>query len=688
MNAEPRHPQTAGAAAPDPGAGLDTGMQALADLARRKAALADAVAQIAGLGDQNTARKAARLRQMLDGFEPGVTFIGQVKSGKTTLVNAMAAAPDLLPADVNPWTSVVTSLHLAPAGAALGSGAKFRFFDAEEWDRLLSKGGRIGELAGRAGAECEMEKIRAQIAAMRDKTRARLGRKFELLLGQEHDYASFDRDLIERYICLGDFVDGQADEGPALAQGRFADITRSADIYLTREDVPLPLCLRDTPGVNDTFMMREQITIRAIRDSRICVVVLSAHQALSSVDMALIRLISNVRAREVVIFVNRIDELADPATQIPEIEASIRQTLKAQNAPADAEIVFGSAFWAGCVLAGTLDRMPAGSSAALLGWAKAALPGGRREPSAAAAVWRLSGLPALLRALSERIAEGAGAELIDKVARSAINLTNGLQVSDTVSRDAAAGSLCMSRGELEAEFHDLADRQFRKLEADLERLSAAYRQRLDRAHASFLERATQSLISHLERQGEDVVWEYSPTGLRMLLRSAYTVFGTATQQAAERAFAEAAADIGALVERAFGASLAGLEIAPPAAHRVPPPVFIGQTIALDFKGNWWKNWWRRWRGYQVLAGNFHDMIRAETDPIVAELRDEQAECLCRSAVGALDEFLDEQRVILAGILDSHAACGAVARQLAPDPADGQRRRDLAAAIETLTQAAA
>ena len=47
----------------------------------------------------------------------------------------------------------------------------------------------------------------------------------------------------------------------------------------------MPLCIRDTPGVNDTFMIREQITIRAIRESRICVVVLAAHQALSSVDL-------------------------------------------------------------------------------------------------------------------------------------------------------------------------------------------------------------------------------------------------------------------------------------------------------------------------------------------------------------------------------------------------------------------
>ena len=67
---------------------------------------------------------------------------------------------------------------------------------------------------------------------------------------------------------------------------------------------------------------------RAIRDSRLCVVVLSAHQALSTMDMALIRLISQRQSREVIIFVNRIDELSDPASQVPEIHRSILETLR------------------------------------------------------------------------------------------------------------------------------------------------------------------------------------------------------------------------------------------------------------------------------------------------------------------------------------------------------------------------
>lgn len=666
---------------------LRSGLAPLGTLADKIAQLQQALSQLAGLGDDNTARKAARLRQMLSGFEPSVTMIGQVKSGKTTLVNAMAGAPNLLPADVNPWTSVVTSLHLAPQGHAPGEAAVFRFFDAGEWDRLLSKGGRIGELAGRAGADDEMDKIRSQIEAMREKTRARLGRKFELLLGQEHKYGQFDRDLIERYICLGDFVGGQKDDGPALTQGRFADITKSADLYLTQEAMPLPLCLRDTPGVNDTFMMREQITIGAIRDSRLCVVVLSAHQALTSVDMALIRLISNVKSREVLIFVNRIDELADPAAQVPEIEAGIRRTLKDQNGPVDAQILFGSAFWASRVLAGDLDTMPPDSAAALVNWAAAAPAAGSPESDADAA-WRLSGLPDLYRALADRIVEGSGRDLIDKVARSAVNLANGLQFAGEIAQSDSGFSVRMSRAELEAEIVELATKRFHALEAELEALTRTYRQRLDRAHGSFLDRATASLIAHLESRGADEVWEYSPTGLRMLLRSAYTVYGTGTQTAVEKAFEAAVADIRDLCDRAFGGVLPGADIEAPAAHRVPPPVFIGQTIALDLKGNWWRNWWRRWRGYQALAGNFHDLIRAETDPIVAELKDDQAEALCRAAVGAVDEFLDDQQVILTGILDSCLACSGEIREMMRDPAEAQRQQTLAATLETLTRHAA
>ncbi len=663
------------------------GLEPLGRLSAKIERLTEALRHLVDIGDRDTAHKATRLIRTLAGLEPSVTLIGQVKSGKTTLVNAMAGCPGLLPADVNPWTSVVTSLHLAPEGRALGSGARFRFFDADEWDRLLTRGGRIGELAGRAGAERELERIRAQVQAMREKTRARLGRKFELLLGQEHHYSEFDHDLIERYICLGDDLDGEAGLA-ATKQGRFADITRSADLYLRHDAFPLPLCLRDTPGVNDTFMMREQITIRALRDSRLCVLVLSAHQALTSVDMALIRLISTVKSRDAVIFVNRIDELSDPARQVPEIESAIRQTLKDHNGPVDAQIIFGSAFWGARALQDDIESMPEDCSAALLNWAEASLPDLPDGMTTQETVWELSGIPPLFRILSERIVEGIGRETMDKVSRSALNLANGLRIAGTISIPGGAFRPRIGREELNERIMDLAVRHFGALESALEELAQSYRARLDRAHASFLERATESLVDHLQKKGEDLVWEYDPTGLRMLLRSAYNVFGSATQQAVQKILESATSDLHALYLAAFGDEVKGVQIRTPATHRVPPPVFIGQTIALDFKGNWWSSWWRKWRGYRSLARNFHDLIRAETAPMVGQLKEAQAEELCRAAVGVLDEFLDEQRVILTGIMESCDGGRADAPLLPADGAEEHRRQVLENTLKTLTRYAA
>ncbi len=162
---------------------LKIGSGGLAAFSRKSEDLQSVLAQLAEIGDETTANIAIRLQRQLDSFEPSVTMIGQVKAGKTSLVNAMVGMPDLLPADVNPWTSVVTSLHMRPDSGPSGNSALFRFFDEKEWDRLLLKGGRIGELASRAGANEELDQLREQVERMREKSRTRLGRRFRTTAG-------------------------------------------------------------------------------------------------------------------------------------------------------------------------------------------------------------------------------------------------------------------------------------------------------------------------------------------------------------------------------------------------------------------------------------------------------------------------------------------------------------------------
>ena len=606
------------------------------------------LADVVKLGGQEAEKKSAKLLRQLKVFEPSITMIGQIKSGKTSLVNAMIGRPELLPADVNPWTSVVTSLHLNAPLPPDAPTATFQFFSQGEWDHLVENGGRIGELSSRAGADDELEKVRLQIAEMREKTKARLGRKFELLLGQKHNYAELSDELVQRYVCMGDDFEDLEEEDQ---QGQFADITKSADLYLTAPSIPMPLCLRDTPGVNDTFMMREQITINALRDSRICVVVLSAHQALSSMDMGLIRLIANVKSREVVIFVNRIDELSRPSEQVPEIRESILQTLADNNGPENPEVIFGSAYWANIALSENLNNIVADSADALFNWAEVALQSGTAGLETNELVWQLSGVPALYAALSERISEGPGAEILAASRKRALNLVGGVRASTSVV------SMRLDGDQVDMMPHSELMAHLDKLEADNakflnDRLDIVFQQfgsRVDQSHKRFLDRALESLLQHLETNGEDQVWQYSPDGLRMLLRTSYQVMRRNVSSTCDQVFASAAQDLADTYRTAFGVDVENFAITPPASPEIPAPVSLGQTIALDLQTSWWKGWWKRRKGYRAFASGFYDLIEAETSPIVDELKVRQANGIRQMAERELQDFMSEQRALLADI---------------------------------------
>ncbi len=668
---------------------LGRGFEGLEPFLAKSRSPRQTLVKLGKIGDKESNRTARRLHHQLKHAEPSITMIGQVKAGKTSLVNAMVGWPDLLPADVNPWTSVVTSLHLNPHVAPEDNRASFRFFDMAEWGRLLDRGGRIGELAARAGAEEELEKVREQVIEMREKSRNRLGEKFELLLGQQHDYGYFDSDLIERYVCLGD--DFEDDYETSQAQGRFADITKSAEIFMHRPELPMPLCIRDTPGVNDTFMIREQITIRAIRESRICVVVLAAHQALSSVDMALIRLIANVKSREVIIAVNRVDELSDPVNQVPEIRDSIRQTLIDHDGPKDAEIIFCSAYFATAALTGQLDAVDEETVELMRNWAvsEEALDE-EAELSTEELLWDLSGLPNVYAAISERVKEGNGQEMLDRIAKSAMNLANGLNAAHMVvsRRESDKGLPPLEPGQLEAELKRIEDEAMRSMGSALDASISEFEKRLDRAQRSFLERATGSLLQHLEDIGAGEVWQYDPSGLRILLRTAYQVFGRNAQKATKNVMIETAESYASIYHRLFELSDEDFGIEAPAPPRVPPPVLLGQTIALDLQGSWWSRWWHKRRGYRSFATEFAEMIKAETDPIVESLRGTHSDSIREAAVRSLREFMDEQRGILTRVgaeADGSAGDSDGLRDVA---GASEKRSQLRQAMQTLTDIAA
>ena len=688
MNMEHKIAESGSDAMPEKSALLEESLGALSPILDKITELEEAITTIADVGDRSAAKGARKLQRQLRKLEPTITMIGQVKAGKTSLVNAMVGWPGLLPADVNPWTSVITSLHISPKAAAAGNRATFRFFEGEEWDRLVERGGRIGELAGRAGADDELARLTEQTLEMREKSKRRLGDKFEMLLGQEHNYGYVDQELVERYVCLGD--DFESDTETSSTQGRFADITKSADLYLQRDEFPIDFCIRDTPGVNDTFMMREQITIRAIRESRICVVVLSAHQALSTVDLALIRLISNIPTREVMIFVNRIDELSDPGAQVPEIEASIRETLRDHQGPADAEIIFGSAFWANHVLQNTPEDLGEASSEALRNWSKATE--GKRDTDASGAklVWELSGVPAVYRALAARIDDGIGTEAVNRAAKGAMNIVSSITTSEhIVAMRLTDGAISpLDRAAVPDEIDKIEKRALDKLDGKFNDVLFDFDQRLERSHRGFLERATGSLIAHLEENGEETVWNYDATGLRVLLRTAFQVFSRNAQQAGQKVYLQTAADIRDIYLRAFNVPDENFRLEAPPAPYVPSPVLLGQTIALDLGKGWWSRWWHKRRGYRNFAVEFATMIKSETDPIVEGLKAEHARDVAAHARKTLEEFIAGQRDILGQLCNQADTSPDELIDAGKTAENRERTRALEATTATLTKYAA
>lgn len=637
MNMSARHIAPQNETPPFLSAGLEPLQKAIVELRP----ILSALEKLEDLAQQNAAKKLRALKRQLREVEPSLTLIGQIKSGKTTLINAMIGQHALLPADVNPWTSVVTTLRLTPDDMDPPTNARFDFFEDGEWARLIRSGGRIGELAERAGADEQLAQVKAQIEAMRRKSQSRLGRKFEMLLGQSHHYPYFDQALIERYVCLGDDFDDAPDRRNQT--GRFADITKSAILRMQAPYLPVALSIRDTPGINDTFMMREQVTLQSIRESRVCVVVLSAHQALSTDDLALIRLISNSKSRDVILFVNRIDELPNPLRQIEQIKDSIRDTLLKHKAPVGVEIIFGSAHWASAAVQNDIGFLSEDSKASLLNWAESFenRPPAHFEPIEM--LWHLSGVPKLNAAIAHRMAETIVAENTSDVAKKAMNIASQVRATDgyAVKCQAGKSDLQFDGQALIRQIRAIADDCNNSLDQALTKNRINFEERLERAADGFLGRATEALLKHLERNGDGTPWQYDPTGLRVLLGSAYRAFERGYLSEHKVICAEAITQIQHLIANALKMPLEALTINNPMPNRVPPPIAIGQTIALDLSGSWWQSWWSRWRGYESYADNFRALIAKEIDPLLNTLKSDVRQDICEANLITTSAFFDD-----------------------------------------------
>jgi hypothetical protein len=683
----------------------------------RIGALRTLVSRIPDGGSAECATLLGTVERKLEEVGCTLSIVGQVKAGKSTLINALTEVGELLPTEVNPWTAVITNLHFGRPGHAPGT-AEFALFSEEEWARMLTGDEETRKLAQDFLPGYDPEILKEQVRAMQANARARLGEMYHHLLGRTHRFSKVDRATLDRYVCAGDGADGE------VVAGRLSGITKSADIYLAPGPFALPVTVVDTPGINDPFLVRDEITTGHLKTADVSLVAISAHQPMNEADIALLRMLARQSARKVVVFVNRCDELGLGITRVPAMLDDLRARLTDAIGAERFALCAGSAMWGLVALRGSdaevAETLRGDAFAALQGGTVPSAPARARELLAAA-----SGLGALRAEVSRLLHDGPVAECaaeIEGQARVALGLVRqridaaiahekrileagpgGLREA-TIEKLATRRDACVAlAGRLAAMHAEWAE----GFEVRVAEAQATLAHGLEDAVSSYIRIEQEALARGMERDSGVRRWAFNYECMRD-----YVDERTAGLYEATRAEVDAEAQAHALAVNAEvaalmgGVDLGGLGAALPGATVVPGFKPGSKIVEVDLAADAsWRFWSTRRIDADAAAERLAGLLRAEvaraerataeTLRRTLEARTEAARAFLLEVVAALDANLraeaerleDDLRQLRSGGASAPlearlAARAATLEKLERDAAELAKVRDALDAVRT------
>jgi signal recognition particle receptor subunit beta len=584
-----------------------------------------------------------------------IAVVGQVKAGKSSFINALIRQPQLLPTNVNPWTTAVTRLHFSHPSHFQDIAAEFRFFELDEWQRLAEGGGQLRQLTERLVPDFEPELLAKHLLAMRNRAAARLGGEFTQLLGTSHRFRAVDRETLEAYVCSGTSTTGNS-----RAPGYYADITKTADLYLDGGPFSFPTIVIDTPGTNDPFLVRDEITRQSLDTADLYIVVLSARQALSTADVALMRILRGLQKERMIIFVNRIDELDNLDSDLHAIETQVERGLQQEFPGVEIPIVYGSAHLALQILSGKALRVPPALAEYTVGFPRTPANASTDGDSAALQsirelLFKCSGMARLAQTLDRCILQSdSGRVLQDIVMRfSALSRVDAVTTRDELQRlestlgtdadaikaeqelggeldrlQGAAERIEKSLSEFETTLKTTVDDDTRLLQANLGGIIEQY------AQAECLRLEESIRAGHQLR-----TWRCEPARLRQRLEQEFWEQFKSID--AKRLVAEA--EIMPGLRQAMAQFLPGdagaraLDLRP-ASTLLPSIGALGKAVALDLDDPWWRRWWARKQSTSERANELAQLIRYEFQPIAENLAEAAREQLLADVAATIQKI--------------------------------------------------
>ncbi len=405
----------------------------------------------------------------------------------------------------------------------------------------------------------------------------------------------------------------------------------------------LPVRLVDLPRVVTPADLEQRAELTPAHELEVHVLVLAADRLMVTVDLSLVRLLRSRMTQPLILFINRIDCLEDPETDIPAIRTQIEDAISRCPGCIRPQIVFGSLSWAEAAQKDRLSSLPDDSKEALLSLAEVAdVDGDDHAPSF---VWKLSGVPALVDAIGKTLNDSPLRRMIGKVRRQFRSVLGNLG-SDAHEVPSPAETALFAQAssvdEINSRAEALAHRLLNELQRQTSVNSDQFRLRLARLGAQFTDAAVADMTRHLARVDALAHWDVDTFRMRLQLRSACLGFAQSCRALSDRIQRRAAREFALIARDVIGS---GHRLAQTEAT---PGTFVSirsqdaRTPGMEFAAASWS--WRPRAGQSRTAQvrDFRTQTQNRVQALLADAQDRQIFAPTEAMRLRLVEFLSDQ----------------------------------------------
>lgn len=203
-----------------------------------------------------TPEREEEIRKKIEEDVLTIGVIGQMKCGKSTVLNAIVFKDDVLPSATTPMTAALSVITYGKEKKI-----KAEFYTPDEWEEQKVQASR--SLSDVEGNALEESKIKAAKDLVKRSTK--LGVELNGLLGTTKEDSL---DSLEQYVG---------------ADGKYVSITKAVTIYYP-EDYLKGVEIVDTPGFNDPIVSREERTKAFLNKADVVLLMLYAGRPFDATD--------------------------------------------------------------------------------------------------------------------------------------------------------------------------------------------------------------------------------------------------------------------------------------------------------------------------------------------------------------------------------------------------------------------